>query len=252
PGQVVVLHPDETHDGRAGTSDGFGYRIVYVAPARIHEAARAIRGRFSPLPFVREPVATNQALAAAIEAAVRPDPEPLPIDGLVPPRPRLAATRRPLPAPPRGAPRPRPARPPGAPAHSPRRARALPSPSLPRHRTQPRDPLLRARSDHRPPPLRPRPPVPPRLRHEPLPLLSPPSSRSRPHAATPPRVPSRRRPRHRLRRPGPPHPQVQVRLRPHPPPLPTHHARPPLSRPPPPRNRAHPPPALSLRKGEGA
>ena len=35
PGQVVVLHPDETHDGRAGTPDGFGYRIVYVAPARI-------------------------------------------------------------------------------------------------------------------------------------------------------------------------------------------------------------------------
>ncbi len=83
PGQVVVLHPDETHDGRAGTPEGFGYRIVYVAPARIHEAARAIRGRPCPLPFVREPVATNQALAAAIEAAFRLDPEPLAIDGLV-------------------------------------------------------------------------------------------------------------------------------------------------------------------------
>src|SRR5229473_2357172 len=42
PGKVLVLHPDETHDGRAGAPDGFGYRIVYVAPARIHEAARAI------------------------------------------------------------------------------------------------------------------------------------------------------------------------------------------------------------------
>src|SRR5262249_60740093 len=83
PGQVVVLHPDEAHDGRAGTRDGFGYRIVYVAPARIHEAARAIGGRPCPLPFVREPVATNQALAAAIEAAFRFDPEPLAIDGLV-------------------------------------------------------------------------------------------------------------------------------------------------------------------------
>ena len=49
-------HPDETHDGRAGSSDGFGYRIVYVAPARIHDAARAIRGRPCALPFVREPV----------------------------------------------------------------------------------------------------------------------------------------------------------------------------------------------------
>ena len=83
PGQVVVLHPDETHDGRAGTPDGFGYRIVYIAPARIHEAARAIRGHSCPLPFVREPVATNQVLAAAIEAAFRLDPEPLAIDSLV-------------------------------------------------------------------------------------------------------------------------------------------------------------------------
>ena len=31
-GQVVVLHPDEPHDGRAGTREGFGYRIVYVVP----------------------------------------------------------------------------------------------------------------------------------------------------------------------------------------------------------------------------
>src|SRR4051794_34041934 len=29
PGRVIVLHPDESHDGRAGTSDGFGYRIIY-------------------------------------------------------------------------------------------------------------------------------------------------------------------------------------------------------------------------------
>jgi hypothetical protein len=29
PGRVVTLYPDEVHDGRAGTSAGFGYRIVY-------------------------------------------------------------------------------------------------------------------------------------------------------------------------------------------------------------------------------
>ena len=56
PGQVVVLHPDEVHDGRAGTEAGFGYRIVYVEPARIAAAVRAVRGRPAPLPFVREPV----------------------------------------------------------------------------------------------------------------------------------------------------------------------------------------------------
>jgi hypothetical protein len=38
PGQIVVLHPDEMHDGRAGTEGGFGYRIVYVNPARIADA----------------------------------------------------------------------------------------------------------------------------------------------------------------------------------------------------------------------
>jgi AraC-like DNA-binding protein len=83
PGKVVVLHPDETHDGRAGTPDGFGYRIVYVAPARIHEAVRAICGRPCALPFVRDPVTTNETLASTIEAAFRLDPEPLAIDGLI-------------------------------------------------------------------------------------------------------------------------------------------------------------------------
>jgi AraC-like DNA-binding protein len=83
PGQVVVLHPDEPHDGRAGTDEGFGYRIVYVAPARIHDAARVIRGRPCPLPFVREPVAANRALASAIEGAFRVGPEPLAVDALV-------------------------------------------------------------------------------------------------------------------------------------------------------------------------
>ena len=33
PGQVVVPYPDEVHEGRAGTAEGFGYRIVYVETA---------------------------------------------------------------------------------------------------------------------------------------------------------------------------------------------------------------------------
>ena len=40
PGQVFVLHPDELHDGYAGTGAGFRYRILYVEPRRIHEARR--------------------------------------------------------------------------------------------------------------------------------------------------------------------------------------------------------------------
>ena len=87
PGQVVVLHPDEAHDGRAGTPEGFGYRIVYVAPSRIGEAARAIRGRPSPLPFVREPVAGDARLTARLTglvgSAFHHAAEPLAVDALV-------------------------------------------------------------------------------------------------------------------------------------------------------------------------
>jgi AraC-like DNA-binding protein len=83
PGQVVVLHPDEMHDGRPGTDAGFGYRIVYVEPASIAAAVRAIRGRPAPLPFVREPVSGNTTLARAVTAAFRQSAEPLALDALV-------------------------------------------------------------------------------------------------------------------------------------------------------------------------
>jgi AraC-like DNA-binding protein len=83
PGQVVVLHPDEMHDGRAGTAAGFGYRIVYVEPARIAAAVRAIRGHAQSLPFVREPVATNARLARAVREAFEPESGPLAIDSTV-------------------------------------------------------------------------------------------------------------------------------------------------------------------------
>lgn len=51
PGQLHVLHPDETHDGAPGTQQGFGYRILYVAPELIRDAL----GR-QPLPFVSDPI----------------------------------------------------------------------------------------------------------------------------------------------------------------------------------------------------
>src|SRR5437899_796361 len=51
PGQLHFLHPDETHDGAAGTDDGFGYRILYVAPHLIRHAVDR-----SELPFVANPV----------------------------------------------------------------------------------------------------------------------------------------------------------------------------------------------------
>jgi len=51
PGQLVILHPDETHDGAAGTDDGFGYRALYIAPELVHDALDG-----SGLPFVADPV----------------------------------------------------------------------------------------------------------------------------------------------------------------------------------------------------
>jgi AraC-like DNA-binding protein len=51
PGQLVILHPDETHDGAPGTADGFGYRALYLAPELVHDALEG-----SALPFVADPV----------------------------------------------------------------------------------------------------------------------------------------------------------------------------------------------------
>ncbi|SEG78206.1 AraC-type DNA-binding protein [Thermomonospora echinospora] len=51
PGQWHILHPDELHDGAAGTEDGFGYRIIYLDPALVQNA---LGGR--ALPFVADPV----------------------------------------------------------------------------------------------------------------------------------------------------------------------------------------------------
>jgi len=83
PGQVVVLYPDEVHDGRAGSDKGFGYRIVYVEPVLLSEAVQTLRGRPSPLPFVSEPVLTNARLSRAIDGAFRAPLESLAVDSLV-------------------------------------------------------------------------------------------------------------------------------------------------------------------------
>ena len=50
-GQMQILHPDETHDGAAGTDDGFGYRILYITPELVRDALDG-----GDLPFVADPV----------------------------------------------------------------------------------------------------------------------------------------------------------------------------------------------------
>lgn len=72
PGQLHVLHPDETHDGAAGTDDGFGYRILYIAPELIRDA---IDGR--ALPFVADPVQELTPAARPIASVLADIDEPI-------------------------------------------------------------------------------------------------------------------------------------------------------------------------------
>jgi AraC-like DNA-binding protein len=83
PGNVVVLHPDEAHDGRAGSEAGFGYRQVYIEPCLILAALRELRGKEAALPFAREPVTVNETLAGAIRGAFEEHADPLAGDELV-------------------------------------------------------------------------------------------------------------------------------------------------------------------------
>lgn len=75
PGSTMVLHPDEAHDGQAGTDEAFHYRMMYVAPSRIQAV---LGGR--ALPFVEGGLSNDPRLAAASTALLRHldhTPEPL-------------------------------------------------------------------------------------------------------------------------------------------------------------------------------
>ncbi len=82
-GEVIVLHPDEAHDGRAGDTAGFAYLMVYLDPARVSEVLRTAAPRASALPFVEQAVSSNPLLARTVRAAFQCDPEPLALDGLL-------------------------------------------------------------------------------------------------------------------------------------------------------------------------
>ena len=72
PGGVVVLHPDELHDGRAGTSAGFLYRTIYVEPSLIQDA---IDG--DALPFVEGAVSSDERIFAALNPLLESYDHPL-------------------------------------------------------------------------------------------------------------------------------------------------------------------------------
>ena len=81
-GQIIVIHPDEPHDGHAGLSTGFAYRMLYLDPALVQ---RALGGAGAP-PFVPDVVATDAETTAILAEAFTDFPaplEPIAVDGIV-------------------------------------------------------------------------------------------------------------------------------------------------------------------------
>jgi AraC-like DNA-binding protein len=71
-GQVMIIHPDEAHDGHAGVDQGFAYRMLYVDPGAV---SAALDGA-SP-PFVPDVVSDDAGLAALLHEAFADFPQPL-------------------------------------------------------------------------------------------------------------------------------------------------------------------------------
>ena len=72
PGGIVVLHPDELHDGRAGDERAFRYRTLYLAPADLQAMLED-----RPLPFVEGGVSASARLRRAVLALLGDFDRPL-------------------------------------------------------------------------------------------------------------------------------------------------------------------------------
>jgi AraC-like DNA-binding protein len=83
PGQIVVLHPDELHDGRPDTHAGLRYQLIYIEPRLIFDAVETLQPGQHRLPFVHESVLSSSRIAAALRQAFAADGTPLAIDDLV-------------------------------------------------------------------------------------------------------------------------------------------------------------------------
>ncbi|MER9050760.1 AraC family transcriptional regulator [Mesorhizobium sp. M0923] len=67
PGQIIILHPDETHDGGAGTEDGLRYRMLYLEPSLMLDCLGG-----GSLPFVGDAVMTDRDFRATLLSALGP------------------------------------------------------------------------------------------------------------------------------------------------------------------------------------
>lgn len=66
PGRTIVIHPDEVHDGHAGSDAGFRYRMLYVPPTVFQDM---LGGR--PLPFIAGGITRDRRLAACVARLLR-------------------------------------------------------------------------------------------------------------------------------------------------------------------------------------
>lgn len=60
PGQAMILHPDEVHDGYCIDQNGFSYRAAYLPPAHVQTVVGG-----APLPFLAKGVSTDADLVTA-------------------------------------------------------------------------------------------------------------------------------------------------------------------------------------------
>lgn len=72
PGNTLILHPDELHDGMAGSEAGFRYRMAYVDPALIQQVLGG-----EPLPFIVGGLSNDPRLYQASEPFVQAVDHPL-------------------------------------------------------------------------------------------------------------------------------------------------------------------------------
>ncbi|TDQ67417.1 AraC-like DNA-binding protein [Maritalea mobilis] len=73
-GGVVVLHPDELHDGRAGTEHGFRFRTLYLAPKMVQDVLGG-----ASLPYIENGLSTHPRLTRAVKSILN---EPQSLDEL--------------------------------------------------------------------------------------------------------------------------------------------------------------------------
>lgn len=67
PGNCIILHPDELHDGAAGDEAGLKYRMLYLEPALL---APALGDAARSLPFIADPVVSHPGLARLLASVL--------------------------------------------------------------------------------------------------------------------------------------------------------------------------------------